>query len=403
MSRRDRVLLILEAVTLAHVARLLAIANKLDREEFEVAVACAPRYRDFFPPNVTDVQEIFSIPSEQFLAALANGRPLYDLATLRHYVSEDIRVLERVKPSVVVGDFRLSLAVSARRMNVPYISLCNAYWSPFARPRFELPSHPLIEAVGRPLASAIFNVARPLAFAYHALPMNRLRREFGLDEWSFDLRRVYTDADYVAYADIPELIPTYDLPKHHSYIGPVLWSPPVSLPIWWDSLGTRLPIVYVTMGSSGDASLLPLIIAALAPLPLNLVISAAGARISFPLPHNVYYAEYLPGELIAKRARLVVCNGGSPTAQQALIEGVPVLGICRNMDQFLNMHFIVARGVGVRLRADELTVMDLQAQARRMLGEAKFHSAAAQLASELGRYDAARRFAALLRAAIGAR
>jgi UDP:flavonoid glycosyltransferase YjiC (YdhE family) len=400
MKTRKRVLFVAEAVTLAHVARPIALASRLDPNEFEVVLACAPRYREFFPRQVGHVHEIYSITSAQFLTALANGRPLYDLATLRRYVSDDLQLLARVKPSVVVGDFRLSLAVSARHLRVPYVSLSNAYWSPFARPNFQLPSHPMTRFVGRPLASVIFRMVRPIAFAYHALPINRLRREFGLDGGGLDLRQVYTDADYVAYADIPEIIPTRDLPSHHSYIGPVLWSPPISPPSWWDSLGTASPpLIYVTMGSSGDSALLPRIIEALAALPAQVVVASAGAPIPAALPANVHCAEYLPGELIAKRAKLFVCNGGSPTSQQALVEGVPVLGVTRNMDQFLNMDFIAARGAGLRLRADELRVQEMRAQARRMLNERSFRSAAAQVAGELRAYDASARFTAILRAA----
>jgi UDP:flavonoid glycosyltransferase YjiC (YdhE family) len=398
MKQRKCVLFVMEAVTLAHVARPIALANALDREEFEVVFACASRYRNFFPPS-REVHEIFSVTSEEFLDALANGRPLYDVHTLRRYVTEDVRVLERVQPSVVVGDFRLSLAVSARHVRVPYVSLCNAYWSPYARPKFELPSHPLDRAVGRRVASAIFRIARPIAFAYHALPMNRLRREFGLEGGSLDLRRVYTDADHVAYVDIPELIPTYDLPNHHSYIGPVLWSPPVSLPTWWSALGTGSPIVYVTMGSSGDAALIPQIIEALALLPVIVVISTAGTPIPPTVPRNVYCADYLPGDLIAKRAQLVVCNGGSPTSQQALSQGVPVVGITSNMDQFLNMYFVVARGAGLRLRSDELSVHELRARAEEILKNESFRSAAIRLAAQMRAYDAPVRFTEILRAA----
>jgi UDP:flavonoid glycosyltransferase YjiC (YdhE family) len=258
----------------------------------------------------------------------------------------------------------------------------------------------MTRVIGRRLASVIFRMVRPIAFAYHALPMNRLRREFGLAGLGLNLRHVYTDADYVAYADIPEIIPTRDLPSHHSYIGPVLWSPPVSTPPWWGSLGTALPLIYVTMGSSGDSALLPRVIEALAALPVNVVVASAGAPIPAARPANVYCAEYLPGELVAKRAQLFVCNGGSPTTQQALVEGVPVLGITRNMDQFMNMDFIAERGAGLRLRADELSVEDLRAQARRMLRERSFRDAAVHVAGELATYDAPVRFAALLRAVV---
>jgi UDP:flavonoid glycosyltransferase YjiC (YdhE family) len=399
---RDRihVLFVAEAATLAHVARPLELAAKLSSQEFEIELACAQRYRQFFPPTLPTVHEIHSISSEEFLARLAVGRPLYDFETLRDYVNEDLQLLERLRPDVVVGDFRLSLAVSARKVRIPYVALANAYWSPFARPRFEAPAHRMTRIVGRGIGSAIFRVVRPMAFAYHAMPMRRLRREFGMDAVGLDLRRVYTDADHVAYADIPEVVPTYGLPAHHSYIGPVLWSVPVHTPSWWNSLDNTVPLVYVTLGSSGDGGLLPAVIEALAGLPLAVAVAAAGGRLPASLPPNVHCADYLPGEIASRRAQLVVCNGGSPTTQQALAHGAPVLGVCSNMDQLLNMSFVAARGAGSRLSSDEASVARLRGEAERVLTEKSFRLAAARVADEMRSYDAPARLAAILRSMI---
>ena len=53
-----------------------------------------------------------------------------------------VGTLEQVErlfqPDLVIGDFRLSLSVSARVAGVPYIAIANSWWSPFGRPRFEL-------------------------------------------------------------------------------------------------------------------------------------------------------------------------------------------------------------------------------------------------------------------------
>lgn len=394
---RTRVLFVAEAVTLAHVARPLALATALDEQEFEIAIACARRYREFFPAKLAAVHEIHSITSAQFLTRLARGRPLYDFATLRRYVNDEFNLLERLQPDIVVGDFRLSLAVSARKLRIPYVSLANAYWSPFARQRYELPSHPMARIVGRTIATQVFRMVRPIAFAYHALPMDRLRREFGLESLGFDLRRVYTDADHVAYADIPGLIPTHNLPINHSYIGPVLWSPPVPSPRWLESLGKETPLIYVTLGSSGDAKLLPTVIEALASLPVNVAVASAGAAPPASLPPNVYCAEYLPGDTAARQAQLVVCNGGSPTTQQGLAHGVPVLGLCGNMDQLLNMSFVAERGAGSWVRSDEASVARLRTEAVRVLTDKRFRSAAQQIAAEMGAYDAPVRLAQILR------
>jgi UDP:flavonoid glycosyltransferase YjiC (YdhE family) len=54
---------------------------------------------------------------------------------------------------------------------------------------------------------------------------------------------MYTDADHVLYPDVPDLIPTTNLPNTHSFIGPILWSPSVAPPEWWDKLPRDRPII----------------------------------------------------------------------------------------------------------------------------------------------------------------
>jgi len=115
----------------------------------------------------------------------------------------------------------------------------------------------------------------------------------------------------------------------------VIWSPPVALPDWWQDLRSDMPIVYVTLGSTGDPQLLRVILDALCALPVRVILACPiGDEIS-RLPPNVLSAKYLPGDLAAAMSVMVVCNGGAPTSHQALVAGVPVLGIVSNMDQNL--------------------------------------------------------------------
>jgi UDP:flavonoid glycosyltransferase YjiC (YdhE family) len=102
---------------------------------------------------------------------------------------------------------------------------------------------------------------------------------------------------------------------------------------------------------------------------------------------------------MVKHAGLVICNGGSPATQQALAEGVPVLGIARNMDQLLNMNFVVASGAGLRLRSDEVNIPRLRTHAEAILKNESFRAAASRLAADMRAYDAPARFAEILRAA----
>lgn len=351
-----RVLFFAEAVTLAHVARPIVLARALLPSGLEPLMACSPRYRRFCEPEPWQTVSLNSIPSEQFLRALARGSPVYDLRTLQEYVAEDLRLIDSVKPDLIVGDFRLSLSVSARLAGVPYATITNAYWSPYlARKEYPLPVLPITRWLPLPLAALLFQVARPLAFRQHCRPLNRLRQEHGLPGLGDDLRRIYTDADFTLYADTPGMFPTDPLPSSHRFLGPIVWSAPVPPPPWWNALpDDGRPVVYVTLGSSGPAKLTVKVIEALADLPVTVIASMAGVPTPPRPATNVFVADYLPGAEATSRSRLVVCNGGSLTSYQALLANVPVLGIASNMDQFLNMGAVQASGGGRALRADQL-------------------------------------------------
>lgn len=394
---RKKILFMAEAVTLAHLARPLALLPMLDRERYAPHFACAARNHAFLHGTDAEQWVLHSISSAQFLAALAAGKPVYDVPTLRAYVEEDLRLLQQVRPAVVVGDFRLSLSVSARKLGIPYVALSNAYWSPYVAQHYTVPSLPMSARLPLPLANALFQAVRPLAFALHARPLNRVRRRYGLPALGGDLRRIYTDGDRTLYADVPELFPATTMPDSHGYLGPLPWSPPVAPPAWWAQLPTARPLVYLTLGSSGQAELLSPILSALADLPVTVLAATAGQPAPPSVPANAYVAPYLPGTAAARRARLVICNGGSPTSQQALAAGVPVLGIAANLDQFLNMDGLVRAGVGRLLRADRCAPPDLRQAVMAMLADAALGRQAGQLAPVLARYRPAERLDRVLR------
>jgi len=82
---KPKILFVAEAVTLAHVARPAVLANGLDHDVYEVTFATDPRYNELFPELSDYRRDIWSIPSEDFLNALAKGSPLYSKRILERY------------------------------------------------------------------------------------------------------------------------------------------------------------------------------------------------------------------------------------------------------------------------------------------------------------------------------
>jgi UDP:flavonoid glycosyltransferase YjiC (YdhE family) len=391
-SSRKVVLLVAEAVTLAHYGRIAVLSRALPASDYRIIVAADPRYRALDEIPEVNFHPIWSIPSSQFAHALEQGLPLYDAKTLMRYVEEDLALIDAVKPDLIIGDFRLSLAVSAPLRKIPYASVVNAYWSPYADVAYPVPELPFTRITGLRVGQAMFDLARPVAFALHARPLNQVRRNYGLSPLDNDVRKSYTWADYTLYADIPELVKTKNLPANHRFLGPILWSTQTPLPDWWDGLPQDKPIVFIILGSSGRAELLPLVLEVLSEFPVTVLAATAGKMALKSVPPNVYSADYLPMDVASSRSALIISNGGSLTTYQALTVGVPVLGICSNMDQLLNMNAVQGLGAGITLRAGKASHAELRGAVKALLEVPAYLEAAGRLRQAVLKHDAKQHF-----------
>lgn len=365
---KKRILFIAEAVTLAHVARPFVLAKTLNPYEYDVTFAWDPRYQELFPKSEINFRTIRSISSQNFLKSLAKGRPLYDFATLKAYVDEEKPLIELVKPDLIIGDFRLSLSVSASLANVPCAMISNLYWSPFVDLKDAVPELPVTRLLGASIGQRLFDWVKPIAFDLHCQPIHKLRKMYGLAPLpKGDLRRVYTAADYTLYADIPGIFQMQDMPHTHRIIGPISWSPTIDPPAWWSSVPRDRPLIYLTLGSSGVKRTLNKVLNALADMNVTAMVATAGSRQLEHPAKNLLIADFLPGQQAAEMADLVICNGGSPTTQQALLAGRPVLGLPSNMDQCLNMTALEQSGAGIMQRPECLSASGIATAINQLL------------------------------------
>lgn len=109
---------------------------------------------------------------------------------------------------------------------------------------------PLTRIVPPRLLGSVYRFSEPFVYALHVRPMNRVRKEFGLSPLPANLRLMYTDGDFVLYPDIPEFVPTSNLPETHRYAGICEWNLPVHKPGWWNqAMAETKPKVFVTLRS----------------------------------------------------------------------------------------------------------------------------------------------------------
>ena len=168
-----KILLMAHDVTLAHLGRPLQLAEGLIADGHDVTLAASAESSRFLKNFPARVHTLAPTGKARFIDNLAKGRPVFDFDTLKRFTEEDEALLAALRPDLVIGDFRITLSISARRQQVPYATITNAYWSPAFTPHFVVPNLPMVPILGVGLSQAIFDLVRPLAFAVHAHPMNR--------------------------------------------------------------------------------------------------------------------------------------------------------------------------------------------------------------------------------------
>jgi UDP:flavonoid glycosyltransferase YjiC (YdhE family) len=170
------------------------------------------------------------------------------------------------------------------------------------------------------------------------------------------------------------------LPPEHAFIGPLHWSPQVPKPSWWDNLPADKPVVYVSLGSTGEPNLLHALFRVLGELPISVIAATAARGNPAQLPANVYLAEFIPGVEAARRSRLVVCNGGAMSGQQAVSAGVPYLGLISNLDQMLYSRAVHQAGACELMRESEVSEDSLRRVVQALLTEDRYRIAAQKIA-----------------------
>lgn len=382
MKRGLKILFIAEGVSVAHVARPALLARWAAEAGHEVHFACGRDFAWVARGEGLNPVGIETVRPEDFYSRLSCGKFFYTSGDISRYISAEIELISRIEPDLVVGDFRLTLPVSAWYAGVKCMSLANAYWSPAAGRRLTPPENGFFGLLPEPVRETLFAALRPLAFRMFAAPLDRARKQHGLRSFS-DFREHYTAGDYCAFMDLRSLVPLPTVPANQFYLGPVIWHPRGLPGPDLGALGNQRPLAYVTMGSSGDRNLLPEICRAALAAGCELVVSGvrrdgeSELRAAVPglAGRSVLGQFFSPGSVLA-RAALTICHGGNGTVYQSLEAGVPAVCLAANPDQFLMSEAVQRAGAAVVARPSALPAAIMKAldgahaaAARRVAGE----------------------------------
>ncbi|WP_026476570.1 glycosyltransferase [Alkaliphilus transvaalensis] len=381
---KKKVLFFGEGIALSHIVRPLYLARCLDKEKYEISFACSEAFKGFVEGKVDHYYEIPSMSPGEFEKRLESPKKIYDNKILSQYIDSELQLLSEVKPDVVIGDMRATLAISARQANIPYINISNAYWSPFSTQERQMPEIPALEWMNFKFRMKFMKLVFPLVVKGYIQDYNKNRVKIGLPPVK-SMQEMHCDGDWNLYVDTPTLAPTYNLPKSHQYIGPITEFIDNELPDWWHDVKNDKPIIYFTVGSTGNVAILKPILEVLKKLPVTVLMSTAGRDLG-TLPSNFYVSKYLPALLVIEKSDLVICNG-TGGLYQALSKGKPVLAFTKNMDQFLAMDMVEKNGAGKLIRPCFATEDYILQNIEAMLQESSWKKNAQKIQSQIEKYN----------------
>jgi UDP:flavonoid glycosyltransferase YjiC (YdhE family) len=143
------------------------------------------------------------------------------------------------------------------------------------------------------------------------------------------------------------------LPANTAYVGPINDPRPIEPldPRDADLLarpGDPWVLLSLSTTLQGQAALLPLLLDAVAGLPIRVLLTLGGVLpvSAVEAPANVTVRGYVPHDLVLPRMAAVVSHGGLSTITAALTAGVPLVCVPQGRDQFDNAERVLAAGVG---------------------------------------------------------
>ncbi|MBN2002449.1 MAG: hypothetical protein JXA21_03755 [Anaerolineae bacterium] len=360
-----RILAIPSAIGLAHLTRLALIARELAQVGAEVAFA----FRD--PKN--DILKRLNFPVLPVADAVvadftANVYEAYDPPLIEQCIQDELAAIQKFQPDLVLGDFRLTAAISTQVAQVPYVSVVDGCMTNYFNPvsvMLDKTAYPTRFKWATSVTEFIQHVQKRSLARY----FRQAARRHGVKRFSslYD----FLEGDLTLISDLPDFNPLLKLPDHFHYIGPLIWegldSQPYSLP----PIDPNRALIYTTVGNTGQDKFIDLVSQALGGDDAYQVILTTGAYLNLRLSpaKNIHVARFIPGSQILPQARAMIHCGGSGSTYQALMHGVPTIVIPFGPYQRINGWLAQKNHVGIPLSPVQLAPEQLREALTQLLND----------------------------------
>ena len=240
----------------------------------------------------------------------SNVYAAFDLALVEQCVRDEMAAVEAFRPQLILGDFRLTAAISAKLAHLPYVSVVSGYMTEY----FNIVDA-MVSAEARPVKHGLISgLARTIQSRQKktlAASFRQVARQHELTQ--LDSLYDFLTGDLTLVADLPEFCPLDGAPASFRHTGPLIWEGlDQTVPSYIEELARNKPLLYATLGNTGGAKFVDLVAEAFRDDPTYEVLLTTGAYID---PDRVFHSgnihveRFIPGSAVMRLSQAVIHCG----------------------------------------------------------------------------------------------
>lgn len=348
---------------LAHCGRLIMIARELKKSGVNIIFGAGTDAISLLKREGMQFLEIPEFTKDVYDKKMKNSNPfVYTSEIIEEFVTAELNLYRKIKPDLIVYDARFTAKISAEIAGIRTVSVVNANMTPyydFSKVKFPfntlfakfLPEQmirllnknygqKLMRQIGPKIIQAILIGAMINLFP----TLIKLGYKIGKNPYQLIL------GDITLLTDIPEYRPMKKLPANVKAVGPIFWDGGCKLPTWTEKVKKNKNIIYITAGGTGDKNIFIKLLKYLEKSGYTIIATTGNTlnpeevKVKYP---NLFVTDYLPGEFILSRAKIIIFPGGNSSCYQALNFGVPQVLIPMHVDQEDNANQLERLGTGI--------------------------------------------------------
>lgn len=388
---------------LGETNRMFSIANELLRLGYEVIVLGKGIY-DYifsdksFKKEYIDYDEV--IISSEFFYKIHNidkfNLNFYTFEELDNIVRKEVELLKRLKPAAVITGFRPSMSISTKISKIPLIWTISAcisdmyYKDKLATIAFYHMKKIFTLRLLPKFYSTIIYRFVTLHFPISLKIWNKVLKKNKIKKFTNVLEILR--GDYNLMTDPAELFPEFkNIPPYYGFCGPIFVESNIETPLKLKNFKKTKgkPVIFLSMGSSGEPELFKKIISYLKGTNFDVFVATTSILNKDELndlPDNFIVEKMFPPYEVTAVSDIAIIHGGQGTLYTTIIAGTPFIGIPIFIEQQYNLEHMARKGCGITLSRYKLNKKILLDSINSIMQEKSYRENVSKIREQIIKY-----------------